>query len=67
MNHPRDAMFLKRNAPKRRALWAACLAPLLLAACGGGSSSDSGSGSGSPSGLCSVPEHKAWIGDYMNE
>ena len=30
MNHPRDAMFLKRNAPKRRALWAACLAPLLL-------------------------------------
>ena len=65
MNHPWDAMFLKRNAPKRRALWAACLAPLLLAACGGGSSSDSGSGS--PPALCSVPEHKAWIGDYMNE
>ncbi len=40
----------------------ATLLPALLVACGGGGEADIAS-----SGSCSVAEHKAWLGDYMNE
>ena len=63
MNHARKTSITKPSTPTLRAAWAACLMPLLLAACGGGSG-DSGS---APSAQCTLSEHKAWIGDYMNE
>ncbi len=46
---------------------AALFMPLLMAACGGDSGSDSG-GYAPPSATdCSVAGQKAWLGDYMNE
>ena len=62
MNHPRQDLIPRRLTPKGSRAWAACLMPLLLVACGGGSSDG-----GTSPGACTVAEHKAWIGDYMNE
>ena len=63
MSQPQQGMNSKCVRPKARRAWAACLLPLLLAACGGGGSGDSGT----TTAQCTVAEQKAWIGDYMNQ
>ena len=69
MNQPRRDLASTRERRHlrpiqlRRPMWAACLLPVLLAACGGGGSGDGGTTSAS----CTVAEHKSWVGDYMND
>lgn len=58
--------MVHKSRPLRRGALAVCLMPLiplLLAACGG---DDDGGSTPAPT-ACTLPEHKTWLGNYMNE
>lgn len=60
--------MVRKSNPLRRNALAGCLMPMLLAACGGGGGGGGGDGGSSPAPtVCTVQEHQAWLGDYMNE